>query len=99
VRVDVEAQAARSTRAAIAMPVNAILMSLSPRNSGRGPGLLGANVARLRTSDPIRHKTNTVEDHRLEQPAARYGVGSASSPSDWKLVDPKLGPASLPLNL
>jgi integron integrase len=36
---------------------------------------------------------------RLEQPAARYCAGSASSPSDWKLVDPKLGPASLPLSL
>ena len=38
---------------------------------------------------------------RLEQPAARYGaaVGSASSPSAWKLVEPKLGPASLPLSL
>jgi len=35
---------------------------------------------------------------RLEQPRARYGaaVGSASSPSTWKLVEPKLGPASLP---
>jgi integron integrase len=36
---------------------------------------------------------------RLEQPAARYGVGSAISPSAWKLVEPKVGPASLPLNL
>ena len=38
---------------------------------------------------------------RLEQPPARYGaaVGSASSPSAWKLVEPKLGPASLPLSL